>query len=109
MSILGEKTVHEYVKFIPARVKRMVVKTQTLICRCLEKTNDITNIIEAYAPKLPLPQSIAGPELLAEVFGQKFITSIPLYRQRQFWQRTGLALSDRTLCNWIITAANKWL
>lgn len=109
MSILGEKTVLEYVKFIPARVKRMVVKTQTLICRCLEKTADITNIIEACAPKLPLPQSIAGPELLAEVFGQKFITSIPLYRQRQFWQRTGLALSDRTLCNWIITAANKWL
>ena len=43
--------------------------------------------------------------MLAEVFHQKYVLSIPCYRQVSEWARYGLSVSDKTLSNWIIIAS----
>ena len=47
--------------------------------------------------------------MLAEVFHQKYVLSIPCYRQVSEWARYGLSVSDKTLSNWIMIASHDWL
>jgi hypothetical protein len=40
---------------------------------------------------------------------QKFVMGIPLYRQEQEWNRSGIRLSRQTMSNWLIRATEDWL
>jgi hypothetical protein len=40
---------------------------------------------------------------------QKYVDSLPLYRQEQQFLRLGIDLSRQTLANWMIAGAERWL
>lgn len=40
---------------------------------------------------------------------QKYVESMPLYRQEQSFQRLGIELSRQTMANWMIRCYNIWL
>jgi transposase len=40
---------------------------------------------------------------------QKYVNSIPLYRQEKDWEQLGLSLSRATMANWIIRCSQDWL
>ena len=40
---------------------------------------------------------------------QKFVMGVPLYRQEQEWNRSGIQLSRQTMSNWLIRATEDWL
>lgn len=40
---------------------------------------------------------------------QKYVDSMPLYRQEQQLARFGVELSRQTLANWMLHGANTWL
>lgn len=52
-----------------------------------------------------------GRETVREenVMYQKYVNSIPLYRQEKEWEQLGLALSRATMANWIIRCSTDWL
>lgn len=39
---------------------------------------------------------------------QKYVNSIPLYRQEKIWEEHGLALSRATMANWVIRCAEDY-
>lgn len=46
---------------------------------------------------------------MAYIMSQKYVDSMPLYRQEQQFARLGVKLSRQTLVNWMIYGADKWL
>jgi transposase len=57
--------------------------------------------IAALQPTM-IPQSNAGPGLLAYVVTAKYQDALPLYRQEKIFSRHGVELTRQTLANWII-------
>ena len=60
-----------------------------------------TEIIIAPMPDRPLEKVMAGPALLTQIVIDKYVDHLPLYRQLQRFERSGVTLSDSTLGGWI--------
>lgn len=101
--------VHRELKIIPAQA--IVVKHVREVCTCRSCDHDgiSTPVITAPMPKPVIPGSLASPSSLAFIISQKYVESMPLYRQEQQLERLGIELSRQTLANWVITAAERWL
>ena len=52
-------------------------------------------------PARPLDKAIAGPGLLAQVVIDKYADHLPLYRQMQRFERSGIKLPYSTLTDWV--------
>ena len=53
--------------------------------------------------------SLASPSSVAQVMYQKYVNSVPLYRQEKDWEQLGISLSRATMANWIIRCAQDYL
>lgn len=62
------------------------------------------SIVMAPKPPAPLPKAIAGPSLLTDVILNKYQYHLPLYRQSKIMKSYGLAISDKTLANWLMSS-----
>lgn len=101
--------VRRELKVIPAEVK--VVEHVRLVygCRRCEREEIATPIVTAQGPKPVQPGSLASPSMVAYIMSQKYVESMPLYRQEQQFARFGIELSRQTLTNWMLHGANAWL
>lgn len=97
------KEIVKYLKFIPAH---------------FEVTEEITYVYSCPtcgAMKRPrkspalLKGSIATPSLVAGIMNAKYVNGMPLARQERELARYGLNLSTKTMANWIILCARKYL
>jgi len=79
-------------KIIPAQIKLVKHVQYIYACRQCEKEQDKTPIIKAQMPKPILSGSLASPSILAYIMDQKYINSMPLYRQEQHFSRLGINL-----------------
>ena len=59
-------------------------------------------IVGAETPSPLLKHSLASPSTVAYVMYQKYVNSIPLYRQEADWKQLGVKLPRATLANWVI-------
>lgn len=94
---------------VPAKVKVMQHVQQVYACRHCEREAITTPIVIAPMPKPVQSGSLASPSMLAHVMCQKYVESLPLYRQEQAFTRLGYALSRQTMANWMMMGAEKWL
>lgn len=96
-------------KIIPAEVK--VVKHVRFVyaCRRCEREDINTPVVTAPMPRPVYPGSLASSSIMAYIMSQKYVESMPLYRQEQQFARFGVLLSRQTLANWMIYGADKWL
>jgi transposase len=62
---------------------------------------DCQQIIQAPAPERPIPNGLAGPDLLAQVLVSKYCDHQPLYRQSEIYARDGVELARSTLADWV--------
>ncbi len=53
--------------------------------------------------------SLASPSSVANVMYQKYVNSVPLYRQEKDWEQMGIALSRATMANWMIRCSQDYL
>jgi transposase len=60
------------------------------------------------APPVPsiIPKGIVTPSLLADIMVNKYADGLPLYRQEEMWERTGIHLSRGSMGRWIVQAAS---
>ena len=58
-------------------------------------------IIIAPMVERPLPKTIAGPGLLAQVIIDKYVDHLPLYRQMERFKRDGVNIAYSTLADWV--------
>ncbi|CAM3460632.1 hypothetical protein BRIN106911_14175 [Brevibacillus invocatus] len=94
---------------VPAQVKVVQHVRQVYACRHCERHELQTPIITAPMPKPVYPGSLASPSAMAYTMCQKYVDSMPLYRQEQQFARMGYTLSRQTMANWMIYGAEKWL
>ncbi len=80
---------------VPAKLFVREFHRQKCACRACQE-----EITTAPPPSRPIPKSIAGPALMAQVVVDKFADHLPLYRQEQRFKREGVKLSRKTLSGW---------
>ena len=90
-------------KFIPARFE--VVEEATFVYSC-PKCGAMKR--PEKAPSL-LKGSVATPSLVAGIMNAKYVNGMPLARQEREFARYDLNLSTKTMANWIIQCADRYL
>jgi transposase len=97
------------IAIVPPQIKVMRHVRQVYACRHCERNELQTPIVTAPMPRPVYPGSLASPSILAHVMCQKYVESLPLYRQEQQFARLGYTLSRQTMANWMIYGAETWL
>ena len=90
-------------KFVPARFE--VVEEVTCVYSC-PKCGAMVR--PEKTPPL-LKGSIATPSLVAGILNAKYVNGMPLARQEREFARYDLGLSTKTMANWIIQCADRYL
>ena len=83
------------------------------VYKCVEcgknDTNPYDSIICAPVPVSVLTHSFASPSCVAWVMYQKYMMSVPLYRQEKDFKRMGAELKRDMMANWVIRSSEYWL
>ena len=106
---IGKELVRRELSIIPAQA--FVTETYRInygCGDCLKETDD-ANIIKPEVPEPVVKRGLASPSSAAHVMYQKYVNSMPLYRQAKDWETFGVKISRGTLANWIIYTSNRWL
>ena len=108
LHIMG-KDIRRELKLIPAKAVIVEHVSYVYACRDCEKNACGVPIVKAPVDKPVIKGSFASPEAVAHIMTQKFANGMPLYRQEQDLQRSGILLSRQTMSNWLITCSESWL
>ena len=83
------------------------------VYKCVEcGRNDINPYDSIYCAPVPAPvltHSVASPSIIAWIMYQKYMMSMPLYRQEKDFKRMGAELKRDMMANWIIRSTEYWL
>ncbi len=86
--------VSELLDLVAAQMKVIQIARVKKSCRRCER------MVQPAAPSRPIPGSMAGPGLLAQILVSKFDDHLPLYRQHKIFARMGADIPDSTLLGW---------
>jgi len=104
---IGKEIVREELEYIPARLQ--VVRYVRMAYECPKcKHTDKPYIEKAPAPTSLMNHSLASPSSVAYVMYQKYVNSMPLYRQEKDWENLGIELKRSTMANWIIRCSQDY-
>lgn len=105
---IGKEVVREELEYIPAKLQIVRYVRMAYECqRC--KHTDHPFIKKALTPTSLMNHSLASPSSVANVMYQKYVNSVPLYRQEKDWEQMGLSLSRATMANWVIRCSQDYL
>lgn len=108
LSQAGKKFLRSEIKYIPAEISIVNIYQETYECRKCKKEGRPA-IFNPYTPEPVLQHSYATASSVAWTMYQKFVQSVPLYRQEKEWKQMGFSLSRATLSNWILKTSEEWL
>jgi len=92
----------ENLEFIPAKVKVIEHVRLKYSCRTCEKEGVSTKVKSAPVPPSPLPKGFATASLLSQIITSKYQYALPLYRQESLFKQYGIALSRKTMSEWMM-------
>ena len=104
METISWQYVREELSIIPAKVERIRYLQEVLACPVCRKEDEGT-VVKAPTPTALLAHSPASPSMVAYVMYQKFMNSVPFYRQEMDWLQKGAPLARETTPNWCIKCA----
>ena len=96
---IGEK-ITEQLEYAPASLFVIDHIQPVYACPCCE-----SGVTVAPKPAQPIEKGLPGPGLLAQVVVSKYCDHLPLYRQEGIFERHGIELSRKTMCDWVLTSA----
>jgi transposase len=91
---IGEE-ISERLEYVPASMIVIEEVCQKYAC---EKG---CTVVTAGKPMAPIEKGLPGPGLLAHVVVNKYGDHLPLHRQEAMFQRQGVTLSRKTMCDWM--------
>lgn len=109
MEVLGEKLVREELHVVPAKITRVQIYQEVLICKHCKDKDDEPVIVAPAAPKPFIEHSLASPSTVAWIITEKYMKHVPLYRLEKQLEQDGVRLRRSTMANWVITATEKYL
>ena len=98
---IGEESTKQ-VEYIPARVHVKNYVRFKYACKQCEGA-----IQRAALPKQLIPKSFATASLIAYLIVSKYVDHLPLYRIEKQFERLGIYLPRSTMCDWLMTIAEK--
>ena len=104
---LGKEIVREELEYIPAKLQIVRYVRMAYECPACKHT-DHPYIQKANTPTSLMNHSLASPSSVANVMYEKYVNSVPLYRQEKEWERLGLSLSRSTMANWVIRCSQDY-
>ena len=104
METIAWTPVREELCITPAKVERVRYLQEVLVCPVCRKEDEGT-FTKAPTPTPLLAHSPASPSMVAYVMYQKFMNSVPFYRQEMDWLQKGAPLARETAANWCIKCA----
>jgi transposase len=90
------------IEFIPAKVKVIEHVRLKYSCRTCENESVNTQVKSAPIPPSPIPKGFATPSLLSQIITSKYQYALPLYRQESLFKQYGIALSRKTMSEWMM-------
>jgi transposase len=111
LGIIGKKKVRSEIEYVPAK---LIMKDYVQYAyKCIEcgknDTNPYDSIYCAAVPAPVLTHSFASPSIVAWIMYQKYMMSMPLYRQEKDFKRMGAELKRDMMANWMIRSSEYWL
>jgi transposase len=104
---IGKEIVREELEYIPAKLTIVRYVRMAYECNTCKHT-DNPYIMKADTPTSLMNHSLASPSSVAYVMYQKYVNSMPLYRQEKEWESLGIELSRATMANWIIRCSHDY-
>ncbi|MGL5654859.1 MAG: IS66 family transposase [Vibrio sp.] len=101
------KEVSETLKILPQRVSVIRHERTKYACRHCEHTAETSKVITAPKPASMIPKSLGSAEAFAAVVTAKYVDALPLYRQVDILNRSGIDISRATLANWCVQLGSK--
>ena len=98
---IGE-AISEQVDIIPAQIKVIKHIQHKYACSQYEEHG----VVVAKKPRQAVGKTLAAPGMLAHVMVAKYADHLPLYRQEQMFQRMGIPIIRKTLCQWMMKSAD---
>lgn len=103
---IGFVKARDEIEYIPAKVQ--IIRYMQQACECQTCKHTVRPFIKkAAVPRSVLNHSLASPSSVSYVMYQKYVNSIPLYRQEKDWEQMGIALSRATIANWVIRSTQE--
>ena len=103
---IGFIKVRDEIEYIPAKVQ--IIRYMQQACECPACKHTVKPFIKkAAVPRSVLNHSLASPSSVSYVMYQKYVNSVPLYRQEKDWEQMGIALSRATMANWVIRSSQE--
>lgn len=99
LKLIGEE-ISERLEYVPASLH--VIEEVSLKYAC----DKGCMIVTAQKPMAPIEKGLPGPGLLAQVAVNKYSDHLPLHRQEGIFQRHGVTLSRKTMCDWMRRCAD---
>lgn len=101
------KEVSETLKILPQRVSVIRHERTKYACRQCEQTAETSKVVTAPKPASMIPKSMGSAEAFAAVVTAKYVDALPLYRQVDILNRSGIDISRATLANWCVQLGSK--
>ena len=109
MERVGWEKVRTELEVIPAQIRLVNIYQETVRCqKCYDETG-YARFARAKVPSPLIPHSPASPTTVAYVMYQKYINSMPLYRQEKEWKQMGVSIQRATLANWCIYCGRNYM
>lgn len=111
MELIGEEYSRREVIFIPAKCEVIEYYTQSYRCpNCGDGTDgsETSVIVKSNAPEALIPHSPVSSSIVAWAMYQKFVNSVPFYRQEKDWRQYGAPFSRATLAHITIKCAERY-
>lgn len=105
---IGKGLVRREVNIIPAKAYIAEIYQVNYSCPACEEETDESNIVKTPVPEPVIKRGLASASSVAHVIYQKYVNSVPFYRQEKDWENHGVEISRATLANWVIYVAMKW-
>ena len=103
LELIGTELVRRELKYTPAKFKVIEYYSNNYKCPDCEKEDTKAPIvIKGKDGKAHMLYGMASSSTIAWVIYQKFVNSIPLYRQEQDWKQYGVSITRSTLASWVI-------
>ena len=110
LEVIGEEFVRREIDIIPAVVRVLEYYSRHYACpkKCKEDYT-LPCIVKGKDGKAHMLHGLASSATIAWILYQKFVNSVPLYRQEKDWAMQGANLTRATMSRWVIDNEEEFL
>lgn len=109
LEYLGTERIRRELHSEPQKLKVVNIYVKTYGSKRDPVDQSRKTVVKGSVPPAFYPHSFVTPSLMADVLTKKYLYSMPLNRQSNYFRELGVELPRNTLANWVIYASETYL